>query len=596
LGHTVIRLPALLSLQISLMKSFQILFALLVVSGVAPGQQYVITTIAGIPHIQGYFGDGGVATSGQFDKPLRVTVDSKGNYYIADFYTQVVRMVTAGTGNLSTVAGNGTFGFTGDGDVGSNAEISDVHGLAVDSTGNLYIADTSNARIRKVDTKGIITTFAGNGTRGYAGDGKAATAAQLWFPAGLAIDGSGNLYVADYGNSTVRKITSGGIISTIAGTGSFGNNGDGGAGSKAALGSPISLAVDSGGNVYVGDVASNNIRKITTDGNIQTVVSNITAQSLAVDQAGNLYSVDGLDPIVQKVLPGGSVLTIAGVGQPGYDGDGGPGTSAHLDQPYGVAVDSSGNVYVADTNNEIIRLLTPVPFSLGAVTNAASALQGPIAPGEIVTLFGTGIGPSTLTQFTLSNGTIGTAIAGTSATFNGVAAPLIYVSSGLVAAIAPYALANATSADIAVTFQGNVSAVTVPVAASAPGIFTANSTGHGQAAAVNQDGSLNGPGNPAKMGSFISLYVTGEGQTIPGGSDGKLATSPPFPAPVLKVLVSIGGKQAIVGYAAAAPTQVAGLMQVNAQVPAGIAPGIAVPVTVQVGAAAAQTGVTIAVQ
>ena len=160
--------------------------------------------------------------------------------------------------------------------------------------------------------------------------------------------------------------------------------------------------------------------------------------------------------------------------------------------------------------------------------NAASSVQGAIAPGEIVALFGAGIGPSTLTQFTVANGSIGTQIAGTSVYFNGTQAPLIYVSSKLVAAMAPYELANAGTADIVVTYQGNVSATTrVAVTANAPGIFTANSTGSGQAAAVNQDTTLNSAANPAKIGSFISLYVTGEGQTAPAGVNGKIAASAP---------------------------------------------------------------------
>jgi uncharacterized protein (TIGR03437 family) len=575
----------------------RLLLALLFAAGVASAQQYVINTVAGIPQVQGFFGDGAAATVAQLYKPQRVVVDSKGNYYISDYYTNAVRMVTVSTGNISTIAGTGTAGFAGDNEAAAMAQITEVHGLAVDSTGNVYIADTGNSRIRKVDTKGIITTFAGNGTPGYAGDGAAATKAALWFPAGLVIDSSGNLYVADYGSSTVRKITSAGIISTVAGTGVWGMAGDGGAANKATLASPTSLAIDAAGNLYIGDVGSASIRKVTTDGNIRTVVTGVAPQSLAVDAAGNLYFVDGLNSVVQKVLPSGTMVAIAGTGHSGYSGDGGQATLAQLDHPSGLALDPSGNLYVADSNNQIIRQLTQVPFSVGAVANSASSLQGSVAPGEIVTLYGAGIGPAALTTFTVANGAIGTQIAGTQVFFNGVPAPLIYVSSNLVAAIAPYALANAATADIAVKYQGNTSATTtVPVVTAAPGIFTADSTGSGQAAAVNQDGSLNSAAKPAKTGSFISLYITGDGQTNPGGVDGKLANTAPYPATVFPVKVTVGGLPAVVSYAGAAPTSVAGLTQVNVQIPTGTPVGAAVPVTVQVNGVSAQAGVTISLQ
>ncbi len=611
------------------MKTLQIVFASLLAGGLASAQQYTISTIAGIPGVQGWFGDNAVASQAQLDRPWSVAADTKGNYYILDSYTSVVRMVTASTGLIVTISGNGTPGYEDAQDIygcpaSGNAGPANTTttpnclsqlgylplNLTVDASGNVYVADTNNFRIRKVDTSGNTSTFAGNGIRGYTNDGMAASNAELYFPAALAFDSSGNLYVADYGNHTVRKIavttsssgvSTSGNITTVAGNGTFGYSGDGGAATSATLGNPVSLAIDSANNIYIGDIYSNTIRKITADGKIQTLYSNVTAQSLAVDKAGNLYFVDGINPTVQKILPGGTVLTIAGIpGSPGYSGDGGPATQAQLNYPEGVFVDSSGNVYVADMFNQIIRLLTPVPFTIGEVTNAAapSNLQSAIAPGEIVTIFGAGIGPSTLTLFTPSGGYVGSQIAGTQVYFGGISAPLIYASSTAIAAIAPYEIANSATANITVVYQGQLTnTFSIPVAAAAPAIFTSNASGSGQASAVNiQNGTINGPSSPASRGSYISLYISGAGQTSPAGTDGLIVSSGPYPQSVQPVTVQIGGQSATVTYAGVTPTSVQGLTQVNVQVPTGIQPGSAIPVTLQAGGISAQSGVTLAIQ
>ncbi len=590
------------------MKSFQIVLALLLASGIASAQQYLISTVAGYPGVQGCFGDGGPASAGQLDKPTQVTVDSKGNFYFADYYTYIVRMVTASTGFLSTIAGNGSFGQVPGNDSNiqncliatttgqTNSELGFVNGMAVDSAGNVYVSDTSHFIVVKIDTSTNMTTFAGNVTRGYSGDGAAATAAQMYFPAGLALDKAGNLYVADYGNYTVRKIDTTGKISTVAGTGNYGYSGDGAAATKATLAQPVAVAVDVSGNIFIADPGNNNVREITSDGNIHTIASNVNAISLAVDASDNLYFVDGVSSTVQEITAGGTVVRIAGTGAPGYSQDGIQANLSQLNYPNGVALDSQGDIFVADTNNETIRKLTPLSGTVGAVVNAASNVQGPVAPGEIVTLFGKAIGPSTLTNFTATGGYIGTQIAGAYMTFNGTQAPLLYISSNLAAAIVPYEVAGSGSVAIAVSYQGQYGSTTVvPVASAAPGIFTANTTGSGQAAAVNQNGSLNTASNPAKVGSVISLYVTGEGQTSPGGQDGRIANSAPYPTPVQVVTATVGGVKAAVTYAGAAPTAVAGLMQVNVQIPAGVATGGTVPVSVSVGGVAAQPGVTIAI-
>jgi uncharacterized protein (TIGR03437 family) len=591
------------------MKRIPLLFGLLLAAGTASAQQYIAATVAGTGTSPGWSGDAGPALSAQFNNPLRVAVDAQGNLFIADYLNYSVREVNKSLDLVSTIAGNGTLGFAGDGGVPS--QVSNVLDVVVDPAGNVYIADSLNSRVRRVDPTGVITTYAGNGTRGYGGDGTQAYGATLYFPSGLALDTAGNLYIADYGNATVRKVTkSTGIITTVAGVGFsvFGSApGDGGPATKAFLELPYSVGTDAAGNVYIGDIGTSSIRRIGTDGKISTYVTNFVAQNFAIDAGGAIYFADYKTNTVQKILPGGTRLWIGGNGIPAWGGDGFPGTTAQFNLPYGVAVDSKGGVYVADAGNAVIRKLTPVPFSIGAVANAANLqafsppvagfgdASNPLAPGEIVVLFGTGIGPATLAVAAPQNGFFPTLLAGTQVTFNGKAAPLVYTSATAVAAIVPYSVYGLTSADVAVIYQGKPSSVsTLPVALSAPGIFTANASGSGQAAALNQDGTLNSAANPASAGSVITLFATGEGQTSPAGVDGKVAGTTNLTTPVQGVNVTIGGLPAVLNYAGGAPTLVAGVLQLNVTVPSGFAGSGAVPVVLQIGGVNSPT-VTIAV-
>ncbi len=593
------------------MKSFYLVFGLLLAGGVASAQQYFASTIAGTGASPGWSGDGGPSLSAQFNNPLRVAVDGAGNLYIADYTNFSVRKVDKASGNVSTVAGSGAIGFSGDGGSIVGSKLSNILDIAVDASGNVYIADSLNSRVRRVDTSGNISTYAGNGSRGYAGDGGAASDAALYFPAGLALDAAGNLYIADYGNATVRVVTkSTGKISTVAGVGYsvFGSApGDGGPATKAFLAQPYSVGVDKAGNVYVGDIGTSSIRKIGLDGKINTYVSNFVSQNFAMDASGTIYFADYRTHTVQKILPGGTRLWIAGNGTPGWSGDGGPSTSAQFTAPYGVAIDAAGAVYVADSGNAIIRKLTPAAFSIGAVANAGNLqafgppvagtgdAANPISAGEIVVVFGAGLGQDTLISAAPQGGLFPTILAGTQVLFNGKAAPLIYASAGIVAAIVPYSINGLSSVQVAASYQGRTSrAATVPVAPTAPGVFTANASGSGQAAVLNQNGTLNSASNPAQVGSIITLYATGEGQSSPGGVDGKLATGTTLPQPVQSVSVKIGGLPAVVNYAGAAPTLVAGVMQVNVQIPAGFAPSNSVALVLNVGGVNSPT-VTIAV-
>jgi uncharacterized protein (TIGR03437 family) len=250
------------------------------------------------------------------------------------------------------------------------------------------------------------------------------------------------------------------------------------------------------------------------------------------------------------------------------------------------------------THEEANRILRPVSQSsvlIGAVVNAASQDPTAISPGAIVVIYGAGLGPSQLTQNLPGNGLLGTDAAGTQVSFNGIAAPLLYASSTQIAAIVPYAISG-PAAQVTVTYQGQVSAgFTVPLALSSPGLFTLNQTGAGQAAAIDAvDGTANTAANPAKIDDFISLYATGAGQTVPAGVDGKLGGATPT-RPALPVTATIGGLPAAIQYDGGAPGQVAGLIQVNVQIPSGVQPGGYVPVVLQVGGRSSSPAVWIAV-
>ncbi|MGY8822504.1 MAG: FG-GAP-like repeat-containing protein [Candidatus Latescibacterota bacterium] len=273
---------------------------------------------------------------------------------------------------ISTVAGNGTLGSTGDGGGATSAQLASPKFIIVDNANDWLIADRDNHKIRKVNVSGFISTFAGTATNGSSGDGGAATSAQLDGPSAVAVDASGNVYISDGNNHKIRKVDTGGNISTFAGTGAGGDSGDGGLATSAQIQSPLGIAIDASGNLYIADNNNHRIRKVDTAGNISTVAGNgsggfsgdgglaTSAQiqfptGVAVDASGNLYIADQSNHRIRKVDTGGNISTVAGNGSGGYSGDGGLATSAQINGPVGIAVDASGNIYIGDQNNHRIR-------------------------------------------------------------------------------------------------------------------------------------------------------------------------------------------------------------------------------------------------
>lgn len=353
----------------------------------------IIKTYAG-SDLAGYSGDGGPATNAKCQTPSGIAIDDTGQVYFCDQLANCVRKIST-TGIITTVAGTGTPGYSGDGGPATDATIYWPQGITLDHFGNLYISDQFNNTIRKVTAAtGIISTIAGdNSLLGYSGDGGPATNAALWRPTDVGVDGMGNVYFVDQSNAAVRKVNATtGIITTIAGTGVSGYNGDGILADTAQLNFPNGMAIDTAGNVYIADLYNNRVRKVdVSTGIITTVAGNgiagyggdggfadtsmlATPSALEVDRYGNLYIADYNNARIRKVdMATGIISTVAGNGVPGYGGDHGPATAGQIYWPQGVAVDTFGNIFIADYQNARIRMVTDslVDTSTTQVTNNA---------------------------------------------------------------------------------------------------------------------------------------------------------------------------------------------------------------------------------
>jgi sugar lactone lactonase YvrE len=381
-----------------------------------------VSTMAGTG-VFGYSGDGGIATSATLASPSAVAYDVFGNIYIADARNHVIRKIAAALSTsagpvITTVAGSGEQGFSGDGGPATKARLDTPTGIAVNILGILYIADSHNHRIRMVDESGKITTIAGTGAASFGGDGGPASKAQLSLPSGVAVDDGNNLYVTDTNNQRIRRIGKDGTITTFAGNGQQSYGGDGGAATAASLDSPVSVAVDRVGNVYIADRHNHCIRRVDTGGTISTLAGradidrfaggfagdggNATEAALsrpggvAVDRDGSVYVADTNNHRIRQVA-NGVIATVAGNGKQMFAGDNGSATGASLDTPQAVAIGFyNRNIAIVDRGNQRVRSILPGPLSFG------KQMIGGIRVLQSVTLSNSGNAPLQVQQAAFS--------------------------------------------------------------------------------------------------------------------------------------------------------------------------------------------------
>jgi uncharacterized protein (TIGR03437 family) len=560
----------------------------------------IIQTVAGDGYQQS-IGDSLAATAALLFQPSGVALDSVGNLFIADSGTNRVREVVP-AGTIRTFAGNGFAGQGSDQMLATKSSLYSPGSVAVGPTGYLYIADTYNHRIRTVDLGGLISTVAGTGVAGRGAEGLPATQMNLRAPHGVCLDRSGGLYVVDTGNHRVLLVQPTGSTRTIAGNGSPGDAGDGGQAAVAQLNQPGACTLDTAGNLFIADTGSHRIRKVTPTGRISTVAGTGSAgfsgdegpataaqldspAGIAVEDDGNIFVSDTHNHRIRQVTPDGVIHTIAGTGTAAFSGDGGWATDAQLYSPAGLMLDGAGNLYFADTGNNRVRRLLPQPGAppapvvaapVLAALNAASLTQGPVAPGEMLVIFGDGLGPDTgIASIPDATGLYPTMVSGAEVRFDGVPAPVFYAQYGQINVQVPYAVAGNSTTHVEAFYQSkSAGTLDLSVVAAAPALFQI---------VVNQDGSLNSDANPAARGTVVTFFGTGEGLTDGSNLSGTIAQAP-YAHPRQTVALSMGGIAADLLYAGAAPGQ-AGELQINARVPGGFLPTGKVAVQLTIGIA-----------
>ncbi|WP_161499399.1 NHL domain-containing protein [Flavipsychrobacter stenotrophus] len=352
----------------------------------------IITTIAGVGTVSGFSGDGGPASAATMTETFGITMDAVGNMYISDYSNNRIRKIDT-SGIITTFAGNGG-GYSGDGGPATAAGIDGPAELVMFGT-SLYVSEMHSSRVRKIDAAGIITTFAGNGSSGYSGDGGPATAAAISSPYGIGVDNVGNVYIPDQYTNHIRKVDTSGIITTFAGTGVAGYSGDGGAATLAEIQLVDDIKTDKVGNIYFCDYFNNVIRKVDTSGIITTFAGTGSSGfygdggpasaahiarpgGLFIDTSGNIYISDCDNSRIRVINTSGIISTMVGTGSAGFSGDGGLAINAEIRWPNDMAMDSLGNFYFCDEVNFCVRKVTPAPIS--AVVPVVSQVHVGIYP------------------------------------------------------------------------------------------------------------------------------------------------------------------------------------------------------------------------
>ncbi len=591
--------------------------------------------------MRGYSGDGGPAAGAllafadlhngcdsrqpDFEQTTHLFVDPAGNIFFTDSANQRIRRIDA-SGAISTFAGNGqkppvngppncenTGGSAaiGDGGPAASARFLYPGDVVVAPGGSMVIADQQDNRVRQISTSGQITTLAGSGVHNLYAPNTPATVSPLDWPGALAIDSTGVVYFAELHSSRVAKIVNGSLV-TVAGTGIPGYGGDGGRAVNATLGGRVAgIALDSSNNLYIADEANHRIRLVTTDGNIRTIAGTGTAgfsgdggpataaqlnmpSDVKLDRKGNIYIADMQNNRIRRIDASGVITTVAGDGQLGRGPDNVAATASSLNWPVAVSLDSNNDLYIADWQNFLIRKVTfsSLPtISQNAVLNAASFAPSPVpvAPGSIISILGVNFAGSALSASTVP---LPQSLGNVSAQINGINMPLYYVSPTQINAQVPFEVAQGPATITVTTPSGISTAASANIGSSAVGVFeSASST---RAVAVNQDGSLNAPGNPESRGNVVVVYLTGQGAVNPPGATGQ-------PAPLTSLSyatgtpgASVGGVNASVLFLGLAPGFV-GVAQANIQIPQNAPVGDAVVLVVSVGGQASNT-TTIAVR
>jgi uncharacterized protein (TIGR03437 family) len=586
-------------------SSLSLLLVLFVPAACLAQATYTLTTVAGgNPLIVG-IGDNAPAVNCFLNGPSAVALDSSGNFYVTDTGDQLVRKIGT-NGIITTVAGsNGSAGFSGDGGKATSAKLNFPSGLAIDSAGNIYISDTSNNRVRKVTVAtGIITTIAGSSTilANGVGDGGPAISANLSRPKGLLFDSSGNLYIADLGNYRVRKVDTNGNITTVAGNGfnsaTSGTFGDGNTAITASV-SPFSMAFDSSGNMFIADAQDDTIRKVSASTGIISTVAGIGGQAgyfgdgasavngelsnpegVAVDSSGNIFIADSGNQVIREVT-NGTINTIAGTGGTfGSSGDGGAALSGTLNNPSSIALTSTGLIYIADDSttgyaDDRIRLLTPstaapVISSGGVVPIYSSATT--VQPGSWVSIYGNNFTSASATW----NGDFPQSLGNVSVTINSKPAYLWFVGptqinlqvpddpgTGPVSVVVTTSSGKATSTVTLGQYGPSFSLLTTKYVAAI--VLTPDGSGNAGGGAydiIGPQGAFPYPTRPVKAGETVILFGVGFGPTNPTVPSGQIVANP---APSVSLpTITIGGVTAQVTYGGIVE---AGLFQFNVVVP-----------------------------